>query len=227
MDGQESADLQKELEQMRKKIEKLEMEKLLQGDEIQSLKAETRSYLDELELLSSKVQILEDEPLQETGTIGKEVRLRYLEKHRQRRGSDIGQVGLERIKCGDRAAHRGRPVVDALLCLDELITDHEVYLDLYGLSPKTMKRWKDVPEMVEITGFRASLQSEGRLTTDFQGRFERMLQISKFYSSSTELREAFKETKILQQLQHELQNCYDSIAAANRHRRNQRQDSAL
>ncbi|KAI4160853.1 MAG: hypothetical protein LQ342_005378 [Letrouitia transgressa] len=228
MDGWVDDSLQNELAQMEEKIEKLEMEKLLQGDEIRALKAETRSYLDELESLSHKVKNLEIQPSQETAAmiIGEEVRLRFLEKHRQRMGNNVGQLGVERIKCGDRAAHRGRPVVDALLCLTGLITDHQVYVDLYGLSPKTMKRWKDVPEMVEITGFRASLQSEGKLTTDFQGRFERMLQIVKIYTSPTELREAFQENRILQQLQHELQNCYDSIVAANRRRRNQRQGSA-
>ncbi|KAL9610374.1 MAG: hypothetical protein Q9167_004914 [Letrouitia subvulpina] len=224
MDRRENLDLRRELAQMRKNIEKLEIEKLLQGDEIRALKAEARSYRDELESLSNKVQILEDQALQETaaGIIGKEVRLRYLEKRRQHRGSDIGQLGIERIKRGDRAAHRGRPVVDAFLCLTDLITDREVYLDLYGLSPEIMKRWKDVPEIIEITGFRASLQSEGRLTMDFQGPFERILQMAKIYTSPTELREAFRENKILQQLQHELQDCYDSVVAANRRRRNQR-----
>ncbi|KAI4210915.1 MAG: hypothetical protein LQ351_006234 [Letrouitia transgressa] len=228
MDGSKGDDIQNELVQMKKKIERLEMERLLQKDEIQALKAENRSYLDKMELLSNKIEILEVQPSQETaaGVIGEEVRLRYLEKHRQRMGKNVGQFGVERIKCGDRAAHRGRPVVDALLCLAGLIQDHEVYQDLYGLSPKTMKRWKDVLEIVEITGFRASLQSEGKLTTDFQGRFERMLQIAKVYSSSTELEQAFQENKILQQLQHELQNIYDNIVAASRRRRNQRQSSA-
>ena len=225
MDPRKDSDLQDELAQMRGEIEKLETEKLLQGDEIRALKAEARSYQDELTLLNGKVQSLEEQALQETpaGNIGKEVRLRYLERHRQRMGSGIGKLGYERIKCGDRAAHRGRPVVDALLCLTGLIKDREVYPDLYGVNPETMKQWKDVPEMIEITGFRASLQSEGRLTRGFQVPFERLLEVTKTYFSSTELRAAFRENKTLQQLQDELQNCYDRIVAANPR---ERQDSS-
>ena len=51
----------------------------------------------------------------------------------------IGNLDYERIKCRDRAAHRGRPVVDVLLCLTGLITDREVYPDLYEVNPGTMK----------------------------------------------------------------------------------------
>ena len=208
---------QDELERMRAQIERLEMEKLLRGDEISALKAENQSYQDELRALSGKGQGLVEQALQENPVfiIGKEVRLRYLERHRQRMGRGISKPGYERIKGGDRAAHRGRPVADALLCLTGLITDREVYPDLYGVSPETLKRWKDVPEMIEITGFRASLQSEGRLMGDFQAPFERFLQRAKTYLSSVELKAAFRDDKALQQLQNELQNCYDSIVAAN------------
>ena len=217
MDPRKDVDLQDELAQMRREIEKLETEKLLQGDEIRALKAEARSYQDELRSLNGKVQSLEEQALQETlaGNIGKEVRLRYLERHRQRMRRGIDKLGYERIKRGDRAAHRGRPVVDALLCLTGIITDREVYPNLYGVSPETLNKWKDVAEMVQVTGFRASLQSEGTLTTDFQVPFERLLEVVKTYLSSTELRAAFRENKTLQQLHDELQNSYDKIVAAN------------
>ncbi len=217
MDPRNESDLRSELAHMRREIEKLETEKLLQRDEILGLKAEARSYQSELKSLNSRVQSLEEQALQETPAtnIGKEVRLRYLERHRQRMGRSIGKLGYDRIKRGDRAAHRGRPVVDALLCLTNQITDRGVYPDLYGVDPETMKHWKDVPEMVEVTSFRASLQSEGRLTKDFQVLFERLLKVAKTFSSSTELRAAFTDNKTLQQLQDELQNCYDKIVAAN------------
>ena len=219
------SDLQDELTRMREEIEKLQVEKLLQGDEIRALKAESQSYQDELRSLNGKVQSLEEQALQEKPAwiIGKEVRLRYLEQHRQRMGRNIGKPGYERIKCGDRAAHRGRPVVDALLCLTGHITDHAVYPDLYGVKPDTMKRWKDVPEMIELTSFHASLQSEGRLTKGFRVPFERLLAVAKTFVSSMELRAAFKENKTLQRLQDEMQNCYDKIVAANPRGR---QDSA-
>ena len=217
MDLLNECNLRNELAQMRGEIERLETEKLLQRDEIRALKAEARSYQDELSSLNGRVQSLEEQALQETPAtnIGKEVRLRYLERHRQRMGRGIGKLGYDRIKCGDRAAHRGRPVVDALLCLTGLITDRGVYLDLYGVDAETMKHWKDVPEMVEITSFRASLQSEGRLTGDFQVLFERLLEVAKTYSSSMDLRAGFRDNKTLQQLQDDMQICYDKIVAAN------------
>lgn len=217
MDPRKASDLQDELAQLRRENEKLESEKLLQRDEIRALKAGNLSYQNELQSLSDKVENLEKQTLQETlaGNIGKEVRLRYLERHRQRLGRSIGNLGYDRIKRGDRAAHRGRPAVDALLCLTGLVTDREVYRDLYGVSPETMRGWKDVPEMIQISGFRASLQSEGRLSRDFQVGFERVLEAAKNHLTPRELRAAFRESKILQQLQDELQNCYDRIVAAN------------
>ncbi|KAL8700702.1 MAG: hypothetical protein Q9201_005308 [Fulgogasparrea decipioides] len=217
MESGKVSGLQEELAQTRKEIEKLETEKLLQGDEIRALKAEARSYEDEVRLLNDKIQRLEEQTLLETPAkmIGKEVRLRYLERHRQRIGRSIGKLGYERIKCGDRAAHRGRPVVDAWLCLTGLMPDREVYKDLYGVDLESMEQWKHVPEMIEITGFRASLQSEGRLTADFQVLFERLIEVAKTYFSSVDLRAAFGDNKTLQKLQGEMQNSYDEIVAAN------------
>lgn len=202
---------------MRAKIEKLETEKLLQRDEIRALKGEARSYQQELSSLSGKVQSLEEQALQEAPAtnIGKEVRLRYLERHRQRMGRSIGKLGYDRIKSGDRAAHRGRPVVDALLCLTNLIPDRGVYVDLYGVAPDTVEYWKDVPEIIEITSFHASLQSEGRLTKDFQIPFERLLEVAGTISSPIDLRAAFRDNKTLQRLQDQLQDCYDKIIATN------------
>ena len=217
MGPQKGVDLQNELAQMRRQVEKLETEKLLQRDEIRALKSEARSYQDELRSLNSKVQRLEGQALQEAlaGDIGKQVRLRYLERHRQRMGRGIGKIGYERIRCGDRAAHRGRPVVDALLCLTGLMTDQDVYANLYGVSPEQMKQLKDIPEVIEIAGFHASLQSEGRLTNNFKALFGHFSTLAKGYASPTELRAAFSEDKTLQRLQAELQDCYDKIVAAN------------
>ena len=95
------------------------------------------------------------------------------------------------------------------------MTDRDVYADLYGVSPQTIKECKDVDEVVEITGFHASLQSEGKLTGEFQGLFERLLEVAKGYSSSVELRAAFGENATLQRLQDELKDCYDRIVEAN------------
>ena len=230
--------------QLRKEVEKLKFEMQLQRDEIKSLKSEARSYQDELRQLQSQVATMEkqalqarsyqdeleklqnelpamkQQALQETlaAEIGKQVRLRYLEQHRYRMNRGIGKIGHERIKCGDRAAHRGRPVIDALICLTGLMTDPKVYEDLYGVTPEQMLHLKDVPDIIDIASFHASLQSEGRMTNDFKTLFKRLSEVAKTYASPTQLREAFKEgskDKILHQLQAELQDRYDKIVATN------------
>ncbi len=202
-------------------MEKLEMENEFRGDEVSALKAEVRSYKNELNSQGDKAQSLEKQVLQDAPAtnIGKEVRLCYLEHHRLRMGKGIGKLGHERIKCGDRAAHRGRPVVDAIICLTGLTTDREVYSDLYGVSPETMEQWKDIPEIVEVTGFRGSLKADGKLRNDFQDPFKRFLEVAKTYDlSSIEGIAAMRGDKFLQRLHHELQNCYDRIVAENPHR---------
>ena len=232
-----------ERNQLREEVEKLKLEMQLQRNEIKSLKSEARSYQDELRQLQSgvatmkkealqarsyqdeleklqlEVPITEEQALQETlaAEIGKQVRLRYLEQHRYRMKRGIGKVGHERIKCGDRAAHRGRPVIDALICLTGLMTDPKVYEDLYGVTPEQMLFLKDVPEVIEIASFHASLQSEGWMTKDFKAVFDRFCVVAKRSLTPMQLREAFKEgckDKSLHQLQAELQDRYDKIIAA-------------
>ena len=50
---------------------------------------------------------------------------------------------------------------------------------------------------------------------DFQVPFKRFLKVAKTYLSSMELRVVFRDNRTLQQLQGELQNCFDKIIAAN------------
>lgn len=228
MDPQKPSNPQGERILLRGEVRRLRTENEQQSDEINALKSEAKSYKNQLERLRNQV-------LQETlaKEIGEQVRFRYLERHRQRMlrdsemGRGIGKLGYDRIRCGDRAAHRGRPVVDALLCLDGLRTDREVYEDLYGEIPEHMLKIKDIPNIVEIAGFHASLQSEGRMTKDFKALFERFSKATKTYASPMELKQAFSEgspDKILQQLQTELQDRYDKIVAANP--RGQQQNSS-
>ncbi|CAM6106697.1 unnamed protein product [Calypogeia fissa] len=175
------------------KIGKLEAERLFQQETIEKLEAERLSQQEEIREL--KVETMEETPAR---NIGREVRLRYLENHRKyRMGRHIGILGHDRIKRGDRAAHRGRPMVDALLCLSADITDREVYPDLYGVGPEIIKQWKDVPGIIEVTGFRASLVSEKKLTNEFQTHFQNLLNIATTYLSPTELTAAFGENKSL------------------------------
>lgn len=148
-------DLHDRLARTTKAVEQLEMDKLLQRDEICALKAQARSYQSEISLLSRRVQEMEAQARQDAPVtnVGRQVRLRYLELHRQRMGRPREEVDYDRIKCGNRAAHRGRPVVDALLCLTDSVHYDEVYIDLYGITPLVMKEMMDVPEVVEVSDF--------------------------------------------------------------------------
>ena len=217
MDHTQTSNPQGERIQLQREVERLKSEIQLQRDEIRALKIEARSYQDELIILNNKVQTVEQQALQKTlaEEIGEQVRLRYLELYRQRIGMGIGKLSHERIRSGDRAAHRGRPVIDALLCVNRLITDTEVYKNLYGVTPEHMLSLKVVPEIIDIAGFHASLQSEGRMTKDFKAVFERFCDVARSYASPMELRAEFSGNQTLQQLQAELQDRYDKIVAAN------------
>lgn len=208
-------DLQAELARMRQQMNDMILDKELQRDEISALKAEARSYRTELEASSSKSKEMEN--------IGKEVRMRFLECHRQRMGKRIGQAGYGNIKSGDRAAHRGRPLADAWLYQDSQRSDPDVYEDLYGISPSTMQEWRDIPGIIEISGFRASLQSEGTLPDRFKVLYDQFIASAKAYATPAKLREAFIEDTTLQRKQGELQDCYDEIVATNQRRRRDKQ----
>ena len=159
------------------------------------------------------IQDPETKSLRETPVkdVGQAVRLRYLERHRQKMGKPIGKAGYDHIKTGDRAAHRGKPVVDAWLYHTHQVSERDVYKDLYGVAPGTMQEWKDIPGIVEISGFRASLQGEGKLSDKFQALFDQFLEAAAAYSSPIELRMAFIEDKGLQRKQDQLQDCYDEV----------------
>ncbi len=210
-------DLQGQIAKLNQELKTIKLDKVLQRDEIYALKAEARSYQEELGKSKFKAQDLETKSLQETpaNDIGKEVRIRYLERHRQTMGKSIGKVGYDHIKSGDRAAHRGRPLVDTWLYQTRQMSDQNVYKDLYRITPGEMWQWRDIPEVVEISGFHASLQSEYKLSNRFRALFDQFLNATATYYSPTELQMAFAEDKVLQYKQNQLQDCYDGIIAAN------------
>jgi hypothetical protein len=193
--------------------------------QIAALEAEAQRH-------QSRVRALEAEAnkhrkqLQEAApfvAVGREVRLRYLEVHYQRRmGRQTGTDGDQRIKAGDRAAHRGRPVADAALCANagsigggELGHLKEVYNDLYGITPEEMARMVGVSEVVAAVGFHASLQSEGRKTDEFQRWFKKLMGMVR-QVKVRQLGQAFKKDMALIQAHDGLQDCYDKIVAAER-----------
>jgi hypothetical protein len=209
-------DLQDRLTQMTAEVERLKMDKTLQRDEICSLRAEARSLQHEISTLNRQIRDIKAEVLQDVPAtnVGREVRLRFLELHRRRMGKGRRKFDEARIKCGNRAAHRGRPVVDALLCLTGLMDDDQVYIDLYGVTPRTAQKMMHVPEMIEGMGFHASLKADGKLTPEFRSLFERLLTSASMFSCPMELRTAFKEDKALQNCHSALQDCFDRIVAA-------------
>jgi hypothetical protein len=209
-------DLQDRLTQMTAEVERLKMDKTLQRDEICSLRAEARSLQHEISTLNRQIRDIKAEVLQDAPAtnVGREVRLRFLELHRRRMGKGRRKFDEARIKCGNRAAHRGRPVVDALLCLTGLMDDDQVYTDLYGVTPRTAQKMMHIPEMIEVMGFHASLKADGKLTPEFRSLFERLLTSASMFSCPMELRTAFKEDKTLQSCHSALQDCFDRIVAA-------------
>ena len=106
------AELKSQVKNMTQELESLRSIKEQQGDEIRALKGEVRSYLEE----SKSTNLLHDMPIMD---VGKEIRLRYLAKHRLDMEKNISKASRDNlhayIKAGDRAAHRGRPLADAWL----------------------------------------------------------------------------------------------------------------
>jgi DNA repair exonuclease SbcCD ATPase subunit len=82
-----------ELSRLNEKIDHLKLANLLLRDDISSLKAEARSYCEEVSSLNRRLQTLESQALQDSPAliVGREVRLRYLERHRQHIGRAIGK----------------------------------------------------------------------------------------------------------------------------------------
>jgi hypothetical protein len=193
----------------------LEVESL--RDEIRYLKADQLAKDRELDTARQQLQILQLKALQEApaAQIGSEVRMRYVESHRRRMGLPPSNGGKDAKKSGDRAAHRGRPLVDAWLYGTGQRKDAVVYKDLYGISFALLANWKDIPEVVEVCGFHASLKSDGTMTEKFKALFNELFDAAAAYSSGEKLAAAFKQGKILLSKYSELQNCYDAIIAAN------------
>ena len=185
----------------------------------------------EVELAKLHGTATQEEPIK---AIGREVRLRFLESHKHRnsfrsynhrRSKSEQQLSEDRMKAGNRAAHRGRPIPDAYLCVTGEM-DAEVYIDLYGVDPEDMapkdssgaypgKGWAEVPELVELTGFRASLRGEGKLSEDFKWDFRGLVKLAEKYNGTEQLRRAFVREKGLKEAHNKLTNYFDDTVSQN------------
>lgn len=141
--------------------------------------------------------------------------MRYVESYRRRMGLPPNEGGNEAKKSGDRAAHRGRPLVDAWLYETGQRKDSGVYKDLYGISFSLLLSWRDIQEVLEVCGFHASLKSDGTMTPRFHTLFNKFFHAAAAHTGVEKLACAFKHDKILLSKYGELQNCYDAIIAAN------------
>jgi len=204
-----------DIARLKKQISSLQSQLEHQTDELLSLRATTRSLTTTITSLQTSLttlttQLSHHAPLL---AIARAVRLRYLEKHRQRTRQHLSPLSYSRIKAGDRAAHRGRPVVDAILCAEgEIEKGGEVFRELYGVPLEKMEAWGGVGEMVEVLGFRGSLVSEGRLTEEFEGLLGRLVEETEGVKGERGLKRGFEEG-VLGALQGQLQDCYDRIVA--------------
>lgn len=210
-------DLQSQIAKLNQELKIIKLNKMLQRNEIYVLKTEAQSYQKELGKSKFKAQNLKTKSLQETSAnnIGKEVRIRYFERHRQTMGKSIDKVDYDHIKFEDRAAHRERSLVNTWLYQTRQMFNQNVYKDLYRITSEEMWQWRDISEIVEISEFHASLQSEYKLSNRFWTLFDQFLKATATYYSLTELQITFAENKVLQYKQNQLQDCYDEIIAAN------------
>ncbi len=143
----------------------------------------------------------------------------YLESYRRRIGLPPSDGGNDSLKSGDRAAHRGWPLVDAWLYETGQRKDAVVFKNLYRISFSLLIKWRDIPEVVEVCGFHASLKSDGTMTLRFQSLFNELFDAVAAHNRVEKLAAAFKQEKILLSKYGELQNCYDDIITANPPRR--------
>lgn len=197
--------------------------------DLRAAKAED-SLADEVPKLDLKISELQAaaEEEHEIKKAGHEVRLRFLENHRRYNMNRKPPTDtVDRIKAGNRAAHRGRPVADALLCVHGDFRDAAVYKDLYGVPPEDMaprdirgkhrgKGWCEIQDMVTVTSFRASLKSEKALTRDFEDLFNKILEETTRYDTADALGRALKEDKRLNVLQDKLHECFDKTVEKNK-----------
>ena len=120
---------------------------------------------------------------------------------------------VERIEEGHRAAHRGRAVVDASLCLGDKpnTSDRNVFVDLYGIGPEKIQEWMDVDQITQVAGFRASLQREKRTTEEFHTLFRGLIEMVEKLASASEVKRAFEEIYLSGEQHRRLVECFDGI----------------
>jgi len=213
---------------LRRRFATLSLENENFRDELGSLKADSRSKEDTIRELEQKIQRLEaDIRLKEedfrarekklllddqAAQIGKEVRIRYLEEYRRRMG--LKGIQISHIKAGNRAAHRGRPLVDALLYQSGERNDANVYVDLYGVDPEFVLRFKDVEEVVAVCGYHGTLKSDGQMQPKFEDAFRTFLDDVKNADNLDDLKVEFRGSSLLSRKHQALQSCFDEIIAA-------------
>lgn len=210
-----------EEEPLRQRFAALNLENENFRDEVRSLKADARSKEDTIKILEQKIRSLKDDigalgqklPLEDQAAqIGKEVRMRYLEEHRRRMGLKL-QTG--HIKAGNRAAHRGRPLVDALLYQSGERHDVNVYADLYGVEPKFVLHFKDIDEIIKVCGFYGTLKSDGQMQSKFEDTFRGLLDDVKNAGNLEKVKAEFKGGSLLSRKHQALEDCFDEIITAN------------
>ena len=158
-------------------------------------------------------------------TIGRDVRRRYMEHCLEKRGRHIGQRGVEWIKSGDRAAHRGQPIADAMLCANDYERNKEIYMPIYGVPAKIMLAWRHVPKIVEVAEFRASMLADGKLSAEFKEDFERLVERVGLSTRARELEAKFQAPEI-NQLYKKLGYCHRRYLADMKDSREWKQDHA-
>jgi hypothetical protein len=154
--------------------------------------------------------------------IGRDIRMRFLTK--VKKGNQQGPEREEIIHAGSRAAHRGRPIADAILCVFGYFNDKGTYRALYGIDPEDMiprsmtpyklgKGYCHVEQMVTITSYRASLAGDNMVTLEFARLFDGLMKEVKEYDSIEELSRAFEKNPTVRMLENRITYCFDAVIA--------------
>ena len=171
----------------------------------------------EAQLKDQESQMKDQECVKE---IGCQVRRRFLELYISKRchssssqssSSSSFIPSEEPIQRGKNATRRGKPLADAYLYRNGLVSHPKAFVDLYGISPDTLHRWREVREIVDICAFRGTLVVEGKLKPRFNRDFAEFLSLAGLETSANGLKNKLKDSGRLKGLLQRMDEMYDEV----------------
>jgi len=133
--------------------------------------------------------------------------MRHLDRYRCQQ---MGLKGHGDIQIGNRAAHRGRALADAILYQTGKRADTDVFEDIYGVDPFYLLKLKHIEDFVTACGFHGSLKYEKLMKSGFENAFTEFLDEVKQAGSPEKVEAGFKKGSSLLSLHYaSLEYIYD------------------